>query len=168
MNLSSIVAMARNRVIGLNGQIPWHLPEDLKNFKSVTMGCPVLMGRKTFQSIGKPLPGRPNIVITQNNNFSFSGIDIFNHLDPAIKHMKNIAKKNHSNEGFIIGGAEVYKLTLDLIDRLYISEVDLEPKGDTWFPTIDYNKWQETKRISHKSEDNNTPNFIFKVYEKLK
>lgn len=134
MLLSIIVAMAKNRVIGNKGKIPWHLPEDLKRFKQLTMGHPIIMGRKTFDSIGKPLPGRTNIVITRNKQFSAQGVVRADNLDDAIR------KAGGQNEIFVIGGAEIYREALPRADKIYLTLIEQEFEGDTFFPEVELEK----------------------------
>jgi dihydrofolate reductase len=136
--ICAVVAMSENRVIGRDGGLPWHLPEDLKHFKTVTMGKPVIMGRKTFESIGKPLPGRANIVISRN--FSASGITVVPDMPQAI----NAA--GQSAEIMIVGGGQIYEQALPLTDRIYLTLVHQTIEGDTKFPELNKNEWQETAR----------------------
>lgn len=131
--LSIIAAIAKNGVIGNQGKLPWHLPEDLKHFKETTLGHPIVMGRKTFESIGKPLPGRENIVLTRDQTFQGKGVTVIHSLADAIE--------NHPDEEiFVIGGAEIYQLALPLADKLYLTLIDQEFPGDTYFPAIDFKK----------------------------
>lgn len=127
MMLSIIVAMTKERVIGYQNKIPWHLSEDLKHFKKITMGHPIIMGRKTFESIGQPLPGRENIVITRNKNYNVAGITIVHDLVEAYK----------TGECFVIGGAEIYKAALPQAGKLYLTLIHDKIKGDTFFPPVD-------------------------------
>lgn len=129
MTLSIIVAMTKERVIGYQNKIPWHLSEDLKHFKKITMGHPIIMGRKTFESIGHPLPGRENIVITRNKNYKAVGVTIVHGLEEALK--------NKTGECFVIGGAEIYKAALPQADKLYLTLIHDQIKGDTFFPPVD-------------------------------
>ena len=142
--LSLIVAMARNRIIGVENDLPWHIPADLQRFKTMTMGKPVIMGRKTFQSIEarlkKPLPGRPNIVISANG-FSYPGIDVFSDLETAISE----ARFEHpETELMIIGGASIYEQALPLVNRMYLTIVDQDARGDAYFPAFEEADWNET------------------------
>src|SRR5882724_9049383 len=133
--ISLVVAMARNNVIGRDNGLPWgRLPEDLKHFKAVTMGKPVLMGRKTFESIGKPLPGRTNFVLTRDAKWKAEGVVVIHSLDEALT----------GDELSGIGGAEIYRLLLPLADRIYLTRIDTDVSGDTVFPSIDYTKWMQT------------------------
>lgn len=129
MLISLIVAMAENRVIGRDNQMPWHLPADLRHFKSVTLGKPVIMGRKTFESIGRPLPGRRNLVISRNTEWQADGVETVNSLDAAL------ALVNAHDEVMIIGGGQLYRDALPLAHRLYLTHIELNvDDADTWFP----------------------------------
>lgn len=139
-NISIIVAMANNRIIGANNTMPWRCPEDLKYFKSLTMGHHMIMGRKTFDSIGKPLPGRVSVIVTRNRDLEIEGCVMAHSLDEAIRACKD------DNEIFIVGGAELYALALPLVNKLYITEIQQDFDGDTYFPEFDKTKWRETAR----------------------
>ena len=139
-HLSIIVAKSKNDVIGNNGRLPWHLSEDLKRFKSITMGKPIIMGRVTYESIGKPLPGRENIILTRRSNYLEKGITIIHSSDEALKSARD------SDEVIIIGGGEIYKEFLSRVNRLYITHVDLHIDGDAFFPKVDYSDWQVMSR----------------------
>lgn len=134
MTLSIIVAMSKNSVIGKDNKIPWRLSEDLKRFKQITMGHPIVMGRKTYSSIGKPLLGRENIVITRDPNCSIEGVRMVHNLDEAIKGYKP------DEEIFVIGGAEIYKLALPQADKIYLTRIEKEFEGDVSFPSVDWNR----------------------------
>lgn len=136
--ISLIVAMDQNRVIGNNNKLPWHLPADLQYFKKVTMGHPIVMGRKTFESIGRVLPGRENVIVTRNQEFKAEGCVVLH----DIAQIKMFAD-NHEEEVFVIGGAEIFKEILPFTDRLYITEIHETFEGDTFFPEIDENEWDE-------------------------
>jgi dihydrofolate reductase len=137
-----VVAMAENRVIGRDGGLPWKISEDLRFFKRITMGKPILMGRKTYISIGRPLPGRSNIVITRDTNFTAHGVKVAHDLEAAIK----LAQGENPAEIMIIGGAEIYGLALPRADRIYLTEVHADIEGDARFPEFDRNDWQEVAR----------------------
>ncbi|WP_213999307.1 type 3 dihydrofolate reductase [Arsukibacterium sp.] len=128
MKTAMIAAMAKGRVIGKNNQMPWHLPADLKHFKAVTMGKPVLMGRKTFQSIGRPLPGRRNIVISRTTPDNKQGVEWFSSVEQAL------AALSDSAEVMVIGGGEIYRQCLPFADILYLTEIELDAEGDAYFP----------------------------------
>lgn len=149
--LSILVAMASNRVIGKNNALPWHLSADLKHFKALTMGHPVIMGRKTFESIGKPLPGRTNIIITHQNDYQVTGAITVNSIDEALQVCKD--NNNVGGEVFIIGGAELYSQTLALCHRIYVTEIQWAFDGDTFFPEINAEEWVEITREKHCSDD---------------
>jgi dihydrofolate reductase len=159
--ISIIVACARHGVIGRNNELPWHLPEDLAHFKQTTLGKPVIMGRKTFDSIvarlGKPLPGRRNIVITRNRQWHYTGAEVTHNLENAIDLCA------FEPEIFIIGGAELYRLAMPLADRLIVTEIALDTDGDAHFPAIDPEVWQETQRDEH---GHASLPYAFVVYER--
>ena len=163
MRLSLIVAMANNRTIGLNNTLPWHLPGDLKYFKSITMGKPIVMGRKTFDSIGRPLPNRLNIVITRNTNWSFSGVEVALSLDQA-KNIVSLMDESMS-EIMVIGGSEIYNTAIDQADRLYITRVQASFEGDTFFPLFDEEIWHEVSR-QEPEQQGETP-YFFQILEKI-
>jgi dihydrofolate reductase len=141
MKISLIVAMASNRVIGNNNLMPWHLSADLKKFKKITMGSPILMGRKTYESIGRPLPGRTNIIISRNPEYQQDGCLVFNDIETAIKKGCESA-----GEIFVIGGSDLYEAILPIADALYLTIINREFQGDTFFPDIDLNDWSEVER----------------------
>ncbi len=140
MKISLIVAMASNRTIGLNGQMPWHLSADLKRFKQITLGAPVLMGRKTFEAIGKPLPGRSNLIISRNAGYQAAGCLVFTDTASALQHCAA------SPEVFVIGGATLYQAFLAVADYLYVTEIHQPFAGDTFFPEINADHWRELSR----------------------
>ena len=149
ITLSLIVAMAENRTIGLNNELPWHLSEDLKYFKSVTMGKPIVMGRKTFDSIGRPLPGRLNIVITRNAEWQHSGVKTAASLQQAVAIAAEVNPQDQEapiQEVMVIGGEEIYRTAIELADRLYITRVQVEVEGDAFFPEYKESEWQEVSR----------------------
>lgn len=143
MKLAIIVAAAKNGVIGRNNQLPWHLPQDLKYFKTVTLGKPVIMGRKTFESIGKPLPGRVNIVITRNKDWVADGVIVTNSFEQALSEAQKVLDANSllTSEVMVIGGAEIYRSSLQFADRIYLTRIDLEPDGDAFFDVPDEAEW---------------------------
>ena len=147
MRIAMIAAMAKNRVIGKDNQMPWHLPEDLKHFKAMTLGKPVVMGRKTFESIGRPLPGRHNIVISRQAEYVPSGVTVVSSFEQA----KVVA--GQCEELVVIGGGQLYASLLSVADRLYLTEIELDVEGDTHFPAWDDGSWQlvsSEKSISDK------------------
>ncbi len=143
--IAFVVAVSRNGVIGREGVLPWHIPSDLKRFKAVTMGKPVIMGRKTWDSLPKrPLPGRRNIVLTRRATFVAEGAEVAANIEEALQ----MARADNPAEICVIGGGEVFRLFFPLADRIYLTEVDLEAEGETFFPRIDPAQWQETLRES--------------------
>lgn len=146
MKLSLIVAVADNGVIGKDNAMPWHLPGDLKYFKATTMGKPIIMGRKTFDSLGRPLPGRPNLVITRNPDFHADGATCVSSIEEALKMGETLAAELGVDEVMVIGGAAIFAHTLPLAHRLYFTEVHAVPDGDVFFPSFDRALWQETTR----------------------
>ena len=155
-----IAALAKNRVIGIENRLPWRLPEDLAHFKALTLGRPVLMGRKTFESLGRPLPGRTNVVITRNTQYAAAGCLVAASIPAAL------ALCADAEEVFLIGGAELYAQTIPLADRLYLTEVELNAEGDAWFPDYDHSLFHEVSRESHTGEKGDALRFDFVVYEK--
>jgi dihydrofolate reductase len=143
MKIALIVAASQNNVIGLDNQLPWHLPEDLQYFKAVTMGKPILMGRKTYDSIGRPLPGRANIVLTRDTNWTADGVEVVNDLDAAIAASEKACKAAGADELMIIGGEQIYRKFLPLANKLYLTKVEAEVEGDAYFPAIDSNQWRQ-------------------------
>jgi dihydrofolate reductase len=164
--LSAIVAMAQNRVIGINNSLPWYLPNDLKYFKSVTLGKPVIMGRKTFESIGRPLPGRPNIVISTNPDYKADGVSVVSSVEAARQMARDLLAVNGGSEAMIIGGEQIYRLFMETIDRLYLTEVMAEVEGDAWFPAFDEKAWQEVACEAFNAEDPNPYDYRFRVLER--
>ncbi len=146
MQLSLIVAMASNHAIGLNNKMPWHLSADLKKFKHITMGHPIIMGRKTFESIGRPLPGRQNIIISRNPDYRQQDCLVFNSLEAAIQSCADC------DEVFVIGGATLYKVALALADKLYITAIHQAFEGDTYFPELNKQQWREVAREDIKED----------------
>ncbi len=151
--LALIAAVAENGCIGVNNKLPWYLPEDLKYFKAVTSGKPVIMGRATFDSLGRPLPNRTNIVITRNAGFSApEGIRVVHSLDEAIKVAEAVAHINGNEEIVVMGGAQIYGQALPRADRLYLTEVKKKVEGDAFFPDWEKSLWQEVTRQDHHYE----------------
>ncbi|WP_346799036.1 dihydrofolate reductase [Halomonas sp. Bachu 37] len=146
--IAMIVAMSRNRVIGVDGKLPWYLPEDLKFFKRMTQGKPMIMGRKTFVSIGRALPGRLNIVVTTDTDFQAPGTRVFHDLDAAMALADQQATIDAAEEIMVIGGGEIFQHTLPHAQRLYVTEVDADVDGDAYFPPIDPLQWREAQRVA--------------------
>ncbi len=161
MKLSLIVAMAQNRVIGHNKQMPWHLSADLKKFKQTTMGSPIIMGRKTFEAIGRPLPGRSNIIVSRNEDYSAEGCLVFSELDAAINHCRS----DH-REAFIIGGETLYQQTMQRADRLYLTQIHRDFIGDTYFPEIDDSQWSVQQQTTIENDPSVDFSYSFILMEK--
>jgi dihydrofolate reductase len=159
--LSMIVAHANNRVIGKNNDMPWHLPADLAYFKKTTLGKPIIMGRKTYQSIGRPLPGRKNIVISRDDNFQAEGVEVVNSVDAAL------ALVVDSAEVMVIGGGAIYQHCLAAAQRLYITHINADIDGDTYFPEYDLTVWQKVANDIRLSDEKNRYQLDFSVYEKF-
>jgi dihydrofolate reductase len=160
MIISIIVATDKNGVIGLDGDLPWHLSSDLKHFKEITMGKPLIMGRKTHESIGRPLPGRKNIVLTYSKEFKAEGCEVVHSLDDAFKAAGDV------NEVMIMGGSGIYDQSLTRADRLYLTEVHADVKGDVYFPEFDKGEWVEREREEHFADDRNDFDYSFVVMER--
>lgn len=153
--ISLIAAMAKNRVIGKDNDMPWHLPADLGHFKAVTLGKPIIMGRKTYESIGRALPGRQNIVISSNPSYALEGCDTVTSFEAALALTKDL------NEVMIIGGGFLYKQALNQADKLYLTFIDLEVQGDTFFPEYEVLNIKEVKREAYKKDEKNSYNYEF-------
>jgi dihydrofolate reductase len=170
VKLSLIVALAQNHVIGIDNKLPWYLPNDLKYFKQVTMGKTIIMGRKTYESIGKPLPGRINIVITRQAGYQPPGandsVKVVPSLEAAQELAGHLAVINGQDEAMIIGGAEIYTQALGLVDRMYLTEVHAEVEGDAYFPQFDRSHWQAVVREDFAAEGGNPYDYSFVVYER--
>ncbi len=158
--ISLICAMDKNRLIGNNNQLPWHLPADLLLFKQTTLGKPVIMGRKTFDSIGKALPGRQNIVITRSTNWKAEDVDVAGSIDEAL------GLASPAKEAMLIGGASLYEQTLDRASCLYLTLIDHEFEGDTWFPEIDLGQWQIASKQIFEADHRNIYSFSFVIYKR--
>jgi dihydrofolate reductase len=166
MIISHIAAMARNRVIGRNNDLPWKLPDDMKFFMNTTKGHHVIMGRKNYDSLHdkyKPLPNRTNIVVTRQKNFNAPGCVVVNSIDDAIA----IARKNNESEAFIIGGAEIYKLSFPVANRIYLTEIHAEVQGDTYYPEFNKREWKEVSRQPHDADERHAFPFDFVIYERV-
>ncbi|MGJ7921821.1 dihydrofolate reductase [Neobacillus sp. LXY-4] len=159
--ISLIWAMDENRVIGQNNQLPWHLPGDLKFFKQTTMGKPIAMGRKTFDSIGRLLPGRENIIITRNLDYSYQGCTVLHSVQELTQYAKQL-----DQEVFIIGGAEIFKQSLPFADRLYITKIYHSFEGDTYFPEINLDEWTMEFREPGVKDEKNPYDYEFFIYSR--
>ncbi len=161
MRISAICAMSENRVIGKNNKLPWHLPADLQHFKKITMGNPILMGRKTYESIGRPLPGRLNIILTHNTHYQAPGCVIVSSIEDALNAAKDY------QELFIIGGATIYQELMPLTQRIYMTKISQYIEGDTFFPAIDPTQWQQVECIDQASDTKNPYQFSFVIFDRL-
>lgn len=150
LNIALIVAAARNHVIGRNNELPWRLPEDLQHFRAVTWGKPIIMGRKTYESIGKPLPGRSNIVVTGQQSWAAEGVLVAHDLPAAIAMAQGL--ENPSAEIMIIGGAQIYAESLPLAQRVYLTRLGVDVEGDAHFPVLSPTEWQQVESVSGKGE----------------
>ena len=163
IDLAIIVAVARNNVIGKDNELPWHIPEDLKWFKQHTMGKPMIMGRKTFESLGKPLPGRAHIVVSNTKKFEHDSVLMVNSLEGAIDLGMNVVAQEASDELMVIGGGAIYLQALPKVTKIYRTLVDIEPEGDTFFPELLDTEWEIKSEEKRQSGD---LNFFFQIVEK--
>jgi len=162
--IAFVLAMSRNRVIGAKGTLPWRMPSDLKRFKALTLGKPVIMGRKTWESLPrKPLPGRPNIVITRQAGYDAPGAVVVGTLAEALKHARGVA----SDEIAVIGGAEIFNELLPFADRIYLSEIDLEAEGDRYFPELKKDAWREISCETHARGEGAAAGFTLRVLDRV-
>lgn len=159
--LSIVVAISENNAIGKDNQLLWHLPADLKHFKEITTGHPIIMGRKTYDSIGRPLPNRRNIVITRQKDLNLPSIEVVNSLDEAIKLCQN------ENEVFIIGGAEIYKHAIAITNNIYLTTVHQNYEADVFFPHLDKSEWKEIEREHHQHDEKNSVAYTFSTLQRL-
>lgn len=159
--ISIVVAISENNAIGKDNQLLWHLPADLKHFKEITTGHPIIMGRKTYDSIGRPLPNRRNIVITRTTNLSIANVEVVNNLEDAIALCAN------DNEAFVIGGAEIYKHALALINRIYLTTIHQRYEADAFFPALNMNEWKEIFKEYHPADEKNSVAYTFSTLERI-
>jgi len=164
MRLGMIVAMDLDGVIGRDSDLPWHLPADLKHFKDTTMGCPMIMGRRTYDAIGRPLPGRTSVVITRDDEWYVPGVEIVNSISEAL----DIAGIEAGADGWawVIGGGAIYAALLPHCERLLVTHVEARVEGDTWFPYIDWDQWVEVGRDQHPVDEKNTIASAVATYER--
>ena len=162
MKISMIAAMAHDRVIGKDNQMPWHMPADLAHFKRVTLGKPVLMGRKTFESIGRPLPGRRNLVISRNPSYQADGIEVVGSVEAALA----LLADNEVAEVMVIGGGHLYAELLPKADCLYLTRIELEVEGDTRFPAFADEQWQCVEREVHQADEKNPHPYRFETWRR--
>lgn len=163
MLISLVVAAATNNAIGKNGKMPWHLPNDLKHFKNTTWGMPIIMGRKTFDSLGKALPGRKNIVITRQQGWQADGAVVVKNIEDALF----VANETDAKEAMVIGGGEIYKLVFEKASRIYLTRVEAEPEADTFFPDIEPGKWHLMSQKNYEADEKNAFNYSFQVWERI-
>jgi dihydrofolate reductase len=166
MQLALIWAMAENRVIGRDNSLPWRLPNDMRHFMQTTMGRPVIMGRKTFESMKAPLPGRTNIVMTQNPQWQRDGVQVVATLDEAIAVAESQGLIDGIDEVMVIGGAQVYELALPMADRLYLTLVHAEPQGDVFFPNVDLSAWQVVHEQRCEADERHSSAYTFQILER--
>lgn len=160
MRISAVCAMSTNRVIGKNNQLPWHLPADLRHFKKLTTGNPILLGRKTYESIGKALPNRTNVVISRDANFDAPGCIVANSVDTALSAV------SYSDQVFVIGGALLYQHMLSRLDRIYLTLIHHHFEGDAFFPELDDKEWSETERADHHPDEENKYSYSFIILDR--
>lgn len=166
IKISMAFAMAQNRVIGRDNALPWHLPQDLQYFKKITMGKPIIMGRKTFDSIGRPLPGRPNIVMTRNTDWQHDGVQVVHSIAEALALGTELAHEKGVEELMVIGGSQIYTELLDQADRLYMTQVHAEVEGDDYFPEFSLEDWQLISQQNHCADDSNPYDYSFLVLDR--
>jgi dihydrofolate reductase len=167
IKMALVVAMAGNRVIGRDGGLPWHLSADLKYFKRVTMGRPIIMGRKTYQSIGRPLPGRLNVVITRDQVFAPEGVTVAHSLGQALMTARARADSDGVDEVMIIGGGQIYADAIATADRVYLTEVHASVDGDTLFPRLPDDQWREMFREAHPANEEEEPAYSFVILDRM-
>jgi dihydrofolate reductase len=162
MMISMIVAVAENGVIGKNNDLPWHLPDDLKFFKNTTKGHVILMGRKCFESFGKPLPHRTNVIITRNTEYKQEGAKVVHSLEDAL----SVAKEKQETEVFVCGGEEIYRQSMDKADKLYLTRIHAKVEGDVHFPDYDEDQWELISEEYHSTDEKHVYDFTFRTYIK--
>jgi dihydrofolate reductase len=163
MTISLVVAAATNNGIGKDGKMPWHLPNDMRHFKNVTWGMPVVMGRKTFESLGKVLPGRKNIVISRQSGWKAEGTVVVKSLEDALF----VAKEADANEVMVIGGGEIYRALFEKAKRIYLTRVEATPEADTFFPSLDPRQWYLVSQKDHEADEKNPYNYSFQTWERI-
>jgi len=162
MRISIIAALSDNNVIGRDNRLPWRLPADMKSFKRLTTGHTIIMGRKTFEALKKPLPNRVSIIVTSNTSYAPEGVRVANSLDGAL------VESTGQEEVFVIGGERIYREALPIADRMYLTHVHACVAGDTWFPQFDPGDWEMTREENHEADDENPYSFTFRVYDRAK
>lgn len=164
--IALIAAIAENGVIGNGDRIPWYLPGDFAHFKRMTVGKPIVMGRRTFESIGRPLPDRTNIVVTRQPDYAPAGVIVINSVEEAVAEAQRIAVETRQNEVMVCGGAEIYRQAMPLADRMYLTLVDGNPEGDVLFPPIDFGLWTAAGEIKVQPHPNDSTGFRVRVYRR--
>lgn len=163
--LAMIAALAENHVIGLDNKMPWHLPADLKHFKAMTLGKPIIMGRKTWDSLGRPLPGRLNLVISRQPGLQLEGAETFTCLDDALQRAEVWAREQGADEIMLIGGAQLYTQALERAQRLYLTRIEASPEGDAFFPQFDETRWQRIESQAHPTSGE-APAYRFETWQR--
>lgn len=166
MRIAMIAAMSKNRAIGKDNALLWHLPNDLKFFKDSTMGKPIVMGRKTFESIGRPLPGRENIVVTLDPNWHHEGVTVVHDLEIALQTASRVAEQSGVSEVMVIGGAQIYQQALPWADRLYLTRVDAVIDGDAFFPEFSEESWNLLSEKSYQACERNPYDYVFQILDR--
>ncbi len=166
VSLVLVAAVAENGVIGREGDMPWSLPTDLRHFRRLTLGKPVVMGRRTFESIGRPLPGRHNIVVTRDRGFAAEGVEVVHGVEAALERAREVAAAGGATEVAVVGGGALYRATIGRADRLYITRVEASPEGDTRFPEIDSAVWHKVSEERPPRAEKDTAAVHFTVYER--
>ncbi|HGY5235728.1 MULTISPECIES: type 3 dihydrofolate reductase [Aeromonas] len=163
MKISMIAAVAQDRVIGKDNQMPWHMPADLAHFKRITLGKPVLMGRKTFESIGRPLPGRRNLVISRNPEYRVDGVEVIDSVKAALELLSH---GEAVEELMVIGGGHLFEQLLPKAERLYLTQIELEVEGDAHFPVLDHTDWELLEAESHSADERNAYPYRFETWQR--
>lgn len=167
MRIAMIAAMANNRAIGKDNALLWNLPNDLKFFKDSTLGKPIIMGRKTFESIGRPLPGRENIVVTLDPDWNHDGVTVVHDLELALQTASHAAEQSGASEVMVIGGAQIYQQALPWADRLYLTRVDADIDGDAFFPDFSEENWHLVSEDAYQACDKNPYDYVFQILDRL-
>ncbi|MFA7825035.1 type 3 dihydrofolate reductase [Aeromonas dhakensis] len=163
MKISMIAAVAHDRVIGKDNQMPWHMPADLAHFKRITLGKPVLMGRKTYESIGRPLPGRRNLVISRNPDYRVDGVEVIDSVSSALE---LLGREDSVEELMVIGGGHLFEQLLPRAERLYLTQIELEVDGDAHFPVLDHTDWELLEEESHPADERNAYPYRFETWQR--
>ncbi len=164
MRIALVAAIAENNVVGKDNQMPWYLPEDLKHFKQLTLGKPIIMGRLTYESIGKPLPGRTNIVVSRQKKYQPTGVEVAASLADALSLAESIAQADGLDELMVIGGAQIYIEALPLADTLYLTEIHKVIEGDAYFPEVEWRRWEESDRQDFRGNSPESLDYSFVTY----